>query len=184
MIERWGSPPGNPENREFFNTRINDPGEYTITLTVTDEENMTDTMSIDLKVRTHMNNAPSVNLIQPNGGELIRSTYEIRWNATDPDWDNLVFNVRYSSNRGQTWTLLVNGLRITSYTWDSSMVEPGSNYLVRVEASDGKLTSEDDSDAMFTVEREPDMFFIPSFEIGVAFGALMVLMGLVNRRKR
>ena len=183
----------------MFNLLISDTGEFTITLTVTNLEGLTDSTSIDLQFRMigsrtiiiiPTNVAPQVQLHRPNGGELVRGTYEIQWGTYDPDGDPLTYKVSYSPNGGQTWIQLASEITKISYSWDSSMVEPGSNYLVRVEASDGVLTANDVSFAPFTVELElppennSESFFIPSFEIGVTLGALMALMGLVNRRNR
>jgi len=74
--------------------------------------------------------------------------------------------------------------------WDTSQVQVGTTYLIKVEASDGVLRAEDRSDAPFTVEREvltekkPEAFFVPSFRVVEALGALLVLLGLGKRRRR
>ncbi len=44
--EQWGHPPGEPEDRMFFQTRIKVNGTYKITLIVTDEENLNGTTFI------------------------------------------------------------------------------------------------------------------------------------------
>ncbi|MFX0201127.1 MAG: ABC transporter substrate-binding protein, partial [Candidatus Hodarchaeota archaeon] len=136
------------------------------------------------------NTAPTVCIIRPNGGECISGTYEIHYVAEDPDGDLLTFTISYSPNGGQTWTQVASGVRETSYRWDTSAVEAGANYLVKVEAMDGIHTTVDTSDATFTVELESppetsqDTIFIPSFQVGEALGALLVIGGLGLRKRR
>ena len=135
------------------------------------------------------NTAPTVLVIRPNGGERIRGTFEIQWSANDPDGDTLTFTISYSTNTGQTWTQLTSGVTGTSYQWDTSGVQVGENYLIKVEASDGSLTIEDRSDAPFTVEREAptetrsEAIFVPSFKVVEVLGALLVLLGLGKRQR-
>lgn len=137
---------------------------------------------------TPVNTAPTVQVIRPNGGERVRGTYEVRWEANDPDGDALTFTISYSPNGGQTWTQIASGVTGTSYQWDTSAVQVGANYLIKVEASDGTFTADDRSDAPFIIEREPETetegVFIPSFGIIEAIGAIGVLVGLGWRRKK
>lgn len=74
--------------------------------------------------------------------------------------------------------------------WDTSGVQVGTTYLIKIEASDEVLRAEDRSDAPFTVEREvptetrSEAFFVPSFKAIEAIGALLVLLALGERRRR
>ena len=137
-----------------------------------------------------MNTAPTVLVICPNGGERVHGTFEIQWSANDPDGGVLTFTLSYSSNAEQKWTQIANGVTGTSFQWDTSGVQVGENYLVKIEATDGRLTAEDRSDYKFTVEREASIetsmetFFVPSFKVIEVLGALLVLLGLLKRNKR
>jgi len=51
IVASWGFPTGNPETRSGFSTRITQPGNYTITLTVTDDEGDSATTKILLQVK-------------------------------------------------------------------------------------------------------------------------------------
>ncbi len=98
------------------------------------------------------NRAPTVEVIAPNGGAVLNGTITINWEAADFDSDPLTFDVFYSDNNGSDWTLLASGLSVTEYEWNTNLVANGTDYLIRVVASDGELTSEDVSDGTFTVE--------------------------------
>jgi len=137
-----------------------------------------------------MNTTPIVLVLRPNGGERVRVIYEIQWSATDLEGDPLTYTISYSPNGGDTWTLLASEVTGTSYQWDTSGVQVGENYLIKIEASDGRLTTEDCSDYKFAVEREThtatrsETFFVPSFRVLEALGALLVLLGLGKRQRR
>ena len=141
-------------------------------------------------VNEPINTVPTVLVIQPNGGERVHGMFEIQWSANDPDGDILTFTISYSPNEGQMWTQIASEVTGTSYQWDTSGVQMGENYLIKIEASDGRLTAEDRSDYKFTVEREAltekssKTFFVPSFRVVEALGALLVLLGLDKRRRR
>jgi len=136
------------------------------------------------------NTAPTVLVIRPNGGERARDMFEIQWQATDPDGDPLTYTLSYSPNGGDTWTQIASEVTGTSYQWDTSSVQVSENYLIKIEASDGRLTGEDRSDYIFTVEREAptetrsEAFFVPSFRILEVLGALFALLALGKRQRR
>ena len=135
------------------------------------------------------NTAPTVLVLRPNGGERVRGMFEIQWSANDPDEDPLTFTISYSPNEGQTWTQIAREVTEPSYMWDTSGVQVGTTYLIKVEASDGVLRVEDRSDAPFTVEREvltetrSEALFVPSFRVVEGLGALLVLLGLGKRQR-
>ncbi|WBW96627.1 Ig-like domain-containing protein [Oceanirhabdus sp. W0125-5] len=101
------------------------------------------------------NRPPTVTLISPNGGEVICNQTNITWTASDPDGDPLTYTLSYSSNGGISYTEIVSGISTTSYTWITSTLPSGSNYLVKVVASDGELTGQDISDGPFTIDTSP-----------------------------
>ena len=85
---------------------------------------------------------------------------------------------------------MASGVTGTSFTWDTTGVQPGSNYLAKVEASDGILTVEDTSDAPFTVEQrsltktDGEVFYIPGFEIREVLSVLLIVIGLEQLQRR
>ncbi|MHA1930632.1 MAG: fibronectin type III domain-containing protein [Candidatus Thorarchaeota archaeon] len=98
------------------------------------------------------NRAPIVEVLSPNGGEELEGTVDITWDAIDQDSDEMTFSLFYSSNGGTDWIEISTGLTSLTHSWNTTGLNDGTNYLIRVEASDGELVSEDISDAVFTID--------------------------------
>lgn len=109
--------------------------------------------------------APTVQLIEPNGGEVFAgdAVAQITWTGSDPDGDDLLYSVYYSPDAGDTWIVIAPGVAATSLEW-ALVNMPGTTTggLVRVVASDGFHQGEDVSDTLFTVENKPPVVAILS----------------------
>lgn len=108
------------------------------------------------KKSTSPQNNPSVSLTYPNGGETLGGSATINWTATDADPGEtalLSIDLDYSSNGGSSWTAISYGeSNDSSYLWDVSGLSEGSNYLVRITATDPASHSDtDESDAAFAI---------------------------------
>jgi len=99
-------------------------------------------------------NPPTVQVIFPNGGELLSGDKAVlAWMGSDPDpGDVVTYLVQISSDGGSTWDTLVTDWPEESYEVDLNVVKGSSNSLLRVMASDGFNTATDVSDAPFSVE--------------------------------
>jgi uncharacterized repeat protein (TIGR01451 family) len=95
---------------------------------------------------------PVVAVTFPNGGETLSGpTATFTWTATDADGDALKFALEYSADNGATWKALAINMTATSLPIDLTKL-PGSNQaLFRVSATDGFNSSQDQSNAVFTV---------------------------------
>jgi hypothetical protein len=111
------------------------------------DEDVLATMSVS-------SNAPQVEVLSPNGGEVPSGTTTVRWTASDADGDDLRYVVRYSVDGGVTWRMLAHDLATTSYGFDTSQVAGSAQALIQVIASDGVRTGQDQSDAVFSVSRK------------------------------
>ncbi|MDD1767592.1 MAG: GPI anchored serine-threonine rich family protein [Methanomassiliicoccales archaeon] len=111
-----------------------------------------DTGSV-LAERVVSDHSPSIQIASPNGGEEIGvgEACEITWTADDQDGDPLTFMLAYSSDYGEMWVPIEDGVTTDHYSWNTTGIPPGEDYLIKVIASDGYKTAEDVSDATFSV---------------------------------
>lgn len=98
--------------------------------------------------------SPSVELITPNGGEVIPSgsLYTIQWTAP---LSAESFRLEYSLNKGKTWTRIAGRLTGSSYNWTApTPLRNSAKCLVRVKGynGSGNLVGADISDAAFTIQ--------------------------------
>ena len=106
--------------------------------------------------------APTVRLLEPNGGQSLLGATTIAWTATDPDvGDTLradldLLRVAADGSIAVAASIATGVTGAASYTWDPSTV-PASDgagpiaYRVRVTVSDGQNQRSDDSDASFSI---------------------------------
>lgn len=132
-------------------TIFNRDGVYTITVEAQDHSGNMASKSITITL-TGLNQPPTINLTSPIGGEVWAGIQNITWSANDPDGDPLTISIDYSSDGGASWLTLAAGeVDDGVYSWHTTTVSNGSNYLIRVTASDGKLSASDQSDAVFII---------------------------------
>jgi len=124
---------------------------------------------------------PEVHLLSPNGGEnwATSGTETITWQASDPDGDTLMFNLQISRDGGQTWqAIAINLSGVNSYQVETTNI-PGGNILMRIMATDGFNTAEDQSDTTFKVANKGPKIHIGSPENNTVYstGELVVFRG-------
>ncbi len=98
---------------------------------------------------------PRVQVIAPaEEGEVISGLYLISWAAHDPDGDDsgLKIDIYFSPDGGRNWELIAAGLANGgSYAWDTTGVENGENYVLKVVATDPNALSGEGNSSIFTV---------------------------------
>lgn len=113
---------------------------------------------------------PTVQILQPAGGETYTDQMTVVWQAADADVDDqLLFTVQYSPDLGQTWRTVATdwpglfGSDTMTLALDDLLGIPGSTTggLIRVAASDGYNTAMATS-APFVVENQPPQPYIVS----------------------
>jgi len=124
-------------------------------------------------------NAPSVTVISPNGGESWTGTHDISWTASDLDGNSLSYSVFYSHD-GIVWSSVATNITDTRLSWDTTEVPGGTNCYIKVVATDGINTAEDQSDAPFTVTKKSPSAVIISPLDGSQHveGAMITLKGM------
>jgi len=85
-------------------------------------------------------NTPSINITYPQGGENLQSKFNITWNATDADGDNVYYAVLISDDGGGNYTTLDIDLNQTYYELNPDDFDGGTNYMIKVLATDGVNT--------------------------------------------
>ncbi len=82
---------------------------------------------------------PTVTITAPSEeGQAVSGDFIIAWQAQDPDGDDaaLQVNIYVSTDGGDTFSPLVTGLIGSSYVWDTTEVENGDHYLLKVSVKD------------------------------------------------
>jgi hypothetical protein len=129
--------------------------------------------------------APHPQITSPNGGESLQDASHLAtWTATDADTDvdELTYTLLYSTDAGSTWRNVATGIKERQYSLDLSRLPGSDQALLRVIASDGVLTGEDDSDAVFSVPPKYPEVGIVSPVSGTSFGTsqTIVLVGTAS----
>jgi len=134
------------------------------------EEKRNDTFYVDEE-------NPIATLIYPNGGELLSKEVTIQWTATDACDPSLSIDIYYSDDGGNNWHPVAEGLPNTgSYSWDTSLLNYGTNYLLKIIAVDDvDNEGEDISDSTFAIDNTP-----PEIENLSAMPNPQEIYGLVN----
>ena len=131
---------------------------------------------------THVSaNPPEVTLLSPNGGEFWPPYGEqtVTWTGRDADSNPLRYLLQYSPDDGNTWKAVATNLVGETYTLDVGRLGGSETARLRVVASDGVNTGQDDSDNAFTVEGKPPKVYVvyPLDGSIVPPGRLVVLEG-------
>lgn len=94
---------------------------------------------------------PTVEVSYPNSSEILDGPITISWTGTDEDDQDLTYKVLFSPDNGTSWVPLTTELPNTWLTIDPDTLPGTVTGLVKVIASDGFYTTEDISDANFTI---------------------------------
>jgi parallel beta-helix repeat protein len=96
---------------------------------------------------------PIVELKYPNGGESVNISITITWAASDDFDDDLDIDIEYSDDSGGNWYMVApNQPNTGSYDWDISALPAGTEYLVRITATDNAgFSTNDTSDDVFAI---------------------------------
>jgi hypothetical protein len=89
-------------------------------------------------------------------GSSRQSKLKVKWEARDPNNDELEFTIFIRKEGWKAWVKLPEKLSKKEYDWDTDSV-PDGLYRVRVEAAD---RADNPADSVFTVSRESALFTI------------------------
>ncbi len=124
-----------------------------------------------LAVRAVSPHPPVVNVTAPAGGETVNANgLAVNWTTTDADGDATVATVLYSRDGGATYAPLRQHLTGSSVVIPLEELGGTTQGKVRVIASDGVNTGQDDSAGFFTVPNQPPIAQILAPNEGEVFG--------------
>jgi len=145
-------------------------GDSYVTIEVTDGElTAVDTFKITVQ---EAGGDITVQVLYPNGGELLRGTVDILWNAYSthvcPADETIKLEYKHS---GLDWVLIAdNEANDGTYAWDTTQVEDQATYLIKVTAADCAGSAYDVSNGFFTVanrKAKEDKEIIGDYELSV-----------------
>ncbi len=113
-------------------------GNYTANLTVSDGRGGVAWDDSDSQFEVINNRDPVVEVIYPNGEEILFGNVSVVWNATDPDGDEMTFDLYYKQGTG-SWNHIINidNSSWRWYLWDiSGLPDSPPEYYIKVEARD------------------------------------------------
>jgi len=120
--------------------------------------------------------APNIHVLNPDGGESWSGNKIINYNVSDFSEESITTTIQYSSNNGISFnnitTLQLNATPYNisnetyykvegqfNYTWDTTSVSDGIEYLIRVIGDNTYFAGSDSSDAVFTIDNsQPPIF--------------------------
>ena len=123
-------------------------GDYYLVGVATDSTSQEKTDYTSETLQIEHNDSPEITINTPSSqGVIADDSYAIRWQATDPDSDELVIDLLYSltENLDDAVTIETGLANNGEYEWDTSQIEDGE-WFVCGTVSDGNLGAEDCSD--------------------------------------
>ncbi len=125
-------------------------------------------------------NKPNVSLLAPNGGESWKGVQTVQWKGTDGDRGaTLLYSLLHSPDGGANWVPVARNVKGTSLAVDFDTLPGGGKCKMRVMASDGFHSDQDDSDLAFSVNNKPPAPVIrsPKARATLAAGGVVHLEG-------
>ncbi|MCK5264810.1 MAG: hypothetical protein KAR03_04320, partial [Candidatus Thorarchaeota archaeon] len=132
--------------------------------------------------------APTVEVLFPNGGEVLNGTETVTWDASDWDDDTMTYDVYLSDTSGSSWFALEVGLTVMEYELNTSLYGDESTFMVRIVVNANDLSGEDASDNTFEIDNLPDITYPPPDDLTLLVlaivGGVIVLVVIVIVMKR
>jgi parallel beta-helix repeat protein len=126
-------------------------------------------------------------ILYPNGREILNAIITISWlPALDSLEHSVNYFIYYSTDSGNTWNLLASLITLTNLSWDLSLLQSGTKYMVKVIAncSEG-LSTVDTSDEPFSIY--PSTIFTsttPSSTSSLPFTLILLIISLIAGLKK
>ena len=106
---------------------------------------------------TQSDNAPTISITAPAGGEQWSGVQTVTWDASDLDGDPLSFTVLYSPDNGTNWNPLASGVQANQLDVDIDQLPGGAQAIFRVIVSDGFNNTQADSQPITVGDNSPQV---------------------------
>ena len=122
-------------NRAYFAFSVTDPPEYA-SLAITKEGTEISSFSLS-------SSEPTATITGPTAGQIFNSgdTINLSWSGSDPDADDLVYRIYYSTDGGTSYEILSMETSSTRGSIPASKLKGSSQARFSVSVSDGLLSS-------------------------------------------
>ena len=127
-----------------FEWRATELGDYTLSVFLDSDDDVVETNETNnnLTISVIVAKRIKLRLLSPLGAEVWSGIHNITWNATYEK--PFAIDLLYSPNKGESWFSIAVNVSNGVYEWDTRTVNDGE-YMVKVVARCGKITSEDQS---------------------------------------
>jgi hypothetical protein len=142
-------------------------GNYNVTLTVYDDDNLNDITSTTVTV-----GVPFVQFSYPQYNNIICGNVSLKWIAYNSSGsNNLLVSIYYSADFAGNWSQIANAVENTGeYSWDTTSLSEGS-YILKIDAIDGQGNLGTGYSDIIDISLPPD---IPSTPYGPTNGIIGV----------
>jgi hypothetical protein len=110
------------------------------------------------------NDAPSISLKSPLGGETLSGMTSVEFNASDPNEDTMTCSLYYASDGVNFDNLIVDNLTSANYSWNTSALPDGTQYAIKVVVEDEHGITSSDTSGTFTINNPEEIIFITPIE--------------------
>ncbi|HKP51202.1 MAG TPA: hypothetical protein VJ183_00975 [Chloroflexia bacterium] len=129
-----------PSEKAGFALTIPDPGNVASVVLVRTENGQAQELT-SVKVSAH---APTLTINSPQANDRWEGEHTIAWAGSDEDGDALRYDILYSPDSKQSWYPLQVGSTESQYTFSTDEILPSEQTYLRVLASDGFNTTQND----------------------------------------
>ena len=101
----------------------------------------------------HILSQPTVT--NPSAGETVSGIVAVVWTASiDSHAHNVNYTVFYSADGGESWIMIESGLLSTSVAWNTTELEDGSNYRIKIVATCSESLTTEFITGVFVIQNE------------------------------
>lgn len=128
----------------------------------------------------HILSSPQI--INPSNTYTYSDNITIQWSpAIDNCYYSVFYNISYSNDGGSNWIFLVSGINSNTYNWDTTLLENGANYSLKIDAfSSGGLVSTTILNGSFSIINIAPKPFLEDFPFLELFFVLFIAIEIIT----